>query len=126
MGLWLRHQSEKRTSLVKGSSIETMESQTQQDQLYSGLPNWAEEGRKKRKVRAIFEVMACLAFPNEETPSMIEEVGDEMAALGHESKQIKLGHDGDGFPSESPKRIHSVAKSTTEDRIRSEMKYSTG
>ena len=70
--------------------------------------------------------MAGPAITNEETPSMMEEVNNEMAALGHESKQIKLGHDGDGFPSESPKGIHSVAKSTTEDPIRSEMKYSTG
>ena len=58
---------------------------------------------------------------------MIEEVGDGVAALGHVSKQIKLGHEGDGFPNGSPKRIDSVAKSTTEDPIgRSEMKYSTG
>ena len=69
--------------------------------------------------------MAGPAITSEEAPS-IEEVGGEIAALGHESKQIKLGHDGGGFPSESPKRIHSVAKSTTEDPIRSEMKYSTG
>ena len=49
-----------------------------------------------------FEVMASPAITNEETPSMMEEVGDEMAALGHESKQIKLGHEGDGFP--NPRR----------------------
>ena len=61
--------------------------------------------------------MASPAITNEETPSIMEEVGDEMAALGHESKQIKLGHEGDGFPNERPKRIHSVAKSTTEDRM---------
>ena len=93
----------------------------------SGLPNWAEEGRKTREVNAIFEVVACLACPNEETQSMIEEVGDDMAALVHVSKQIKLGHEGNEFPNERPKGIHWVAKSTTEDRMgRSEMKYSTG
>ena len=49
-----------------------------------------------------------------------------MAALVHVSKQIKLGHEGDGFPNESPKRIHSV-KSTTEDRMgRSEIKVFHG
>ena len=96
LGLWLR-KNENTTSLVKGTSIETIDSQTQQDQLYSGLPNWAEEGRKTREVRAIFEVMASLAITNEETPSMIEEVGDGMGALGHVSKQMKLGHEGDGF-----------------------------
>ena len=78
--------------------------------------------KKKREVRAIFDVMAILAGAIAGTPSMMEEVGDEMAALGHESKQIQLGHEGDGFPNVSPKRIHSVAKSTTEDPIRSEMK----
>ena len=97
------------------TSIETIDSQTQPDQLHSGLPNWVEEGKKTRKVRAIFEVMASLAITNEETPSMIEEVGDDMAELGHVSTQMKLGHEGDGFANGHPKRIDSVAKSTTED-----------
>ena len=42
---------------MKGTSLETTESQTQQDQLYSRLPNRVEEARKKREARAIFEVM---------------------------------------------------------------------
>ena len=42
--------------------------------------------------------MASLAVTNEGTPSMIEVVDDDMAALGHVSKQTTLGHDGDGFP----------------------------
>ena len=43
------------TSLVKGTSLENVESQRQQDQLYSGLPNRVEAARNKRDVRAIFE-----------------------------------------------------------------------
>ena len=56
-GLNLRNQRENTTSLVKGTSLETTKSQTQQDQLYSGLSNRVEEARKKREARAIFEVM---------------------------------------------------------------------
>ena len=70
-------------SLVKGISLETKESQPQQDQLYSGLPNLTEEGRKKLEVRAIFEVMTRLA--NAGTPSMIDEVDDNTTSLGHVS-----------------------------------------
>ena len=46
--------------------------------------------------------MASLAITNEETQSMIEEVDDDMAALEHVSKQIKLGHEEDGLPNGSP------------------------
>ena len=42
--------------------------ETQQGQLYSGLPDMAEEGRKKREVRAVFEVMANVAFAHEGDP----------------------------------------------------------
>ena len=47
---WIESEESKRdtTSLVKGNSIETIESQTRQDQLYSGLPNLAEEGKNER------------------------------------------------------------------------------
>ena len=45
----------------------------------------------------------------------------------HVSKQIKVVHDEDGFPNRSPKKIDSVAQSTTEDPMgRPEIKYSTG
>ena len=68
LGLSLRNERENTTLLKKSISFATIESQTQQDQLYSGLPNRVDEARKKREVRAIFEVMANLAIANEGTP----------------------------------------------------------
>ena len=100
---------------------ETIESQTQQDQTNSGLPNLAVDGRKKGEVRAVVEAMADLGVAHEETPS------DDMTEFGHVSKQIKLGLEGEGLPHGSPKRVDSDAKSTTEDPMgRQEMKYLTG
>ena len=46
------------TLLGKGTLLETIESQTQQNMLHLELPNRAEEAKKKREVKAIFEVMA--------------------------------------------------------------------
>ena len=75
----------------------------------------------------MFEVTANLAAANEGTPSMIDEVDDDMAPVVHVSRQIKVGRDEDGIPNGSPKRIDSVAKSTTEDPMgRPEMKCHTG
>ena len=71
--------------------------------------------------------MACLAIVNEGTPSMIDEVNDDMVMLGHVSNQIKVEHDDDGIPIGSPNRIDSVAKSTMEDpMIRAEIMCYTG
>ena len=89
--------------MVEGTSLQTVESQTQLDQLYSGLPNRVEEAKKQRGVRAIFEVMASLAVADDGTPSMIDEE--------HVSKQIKVEHGEDGFPIGSPDRIDAVAQS---------------
>ena len=94
--------------------FETNESQPQQYVLYLELPNRVEEAKKKREVLAIFEVMADLAGTNEGTPSMKEEVDDD-TPMGHVSKHIKVGIDGDGVPIGSPNRIDDHAKSTTED-----------
>ena len=74
---------------MKGTSLETTKSQTQQDQLYPGLSNRVEEARKKREARSWL-------MANEGTPSMIEEVDDDMAPPRHVSKQTKVGHDEDG------------------------------
>ena len=103
------------TSLVKGTSLENVESQTQQDQPYLGLPNRVEAARNKREVRAIFEVMANLVGAIDGTPSMIDEVDDDNTPLGHVSQQTKVGIDEDGFPTGSPNSIDDVAKSTMED-----------
>ena len=115
LGSSSRNYREKATSLTTGTSLETVESQQQQGELYSGLPNLAEEGKRERKVRNIFEVMVDLAITNEGTPSMIDEVDDDMAPLGRVSKQKMVGHDEDGIPIASPNRIDAVAKSTMED-----------
>ena len=61
-------------SLIIGTSIENIESQTQQDQLYSGVPIWVRKGGRNPKSRPFFEVMACLAITIEGTPSMVDEV----------------------------------------------------
>ena len=90
------------TSLVKGTSLEIIESQTQQDLLYWGLPNRVDEAKKKREVRAIFEVMANLAGAIDRTPSM-EDV-DGNIPMRHVSKQIKVGVDEVGVPIGSQKQ----------------------
>ena len=75
---------------MKGTSIETIESQTEQDQLYSGFPILAVEGRKKRQVRVVFEVMANLATAHEETPSMLDKVDDDMTEIWtRQNKQVE-------------------------------------
>ena len=51
----------------KGTSLETIESLTQQELLHSELPNRVEE-KKKRELKAVFEVMANLAGAIEATP----------------------------------------------------------
>ena len=66
--------------------------------------------------------MANLAGDVEATPSMMKDVDDD-TPMGHVSKQIKVGIDGDGISTGSPNRIYDHAKSTTEDLLgRPEMK----
>ena len=80
-----------------------------------GTPESGGGGKDKREVRAIFEVMANLVGATDGTPSMIDEVDDDMTPLVHVSKQMKKkGIDEDGIPIGSPNRIDDVAKSTTE------------
>ena len=50
----------KTTEYLKGTALETIESESQQDQLYSGLPNAAQEGRKRRGAIAVFDIMTSL------------------------------------------------------------------
>ena len=69
--------------------------------------------------------MADLASTHERTPSMIDEVDDDMAPLGHVSNFLKVGHDEDGIPIGSPNGIDAVAKSTMEDPGRREIKSYT-
>ena len=59
--------------------------------------------------------MAHLAVAHEETPSVLDDVDDDMADLEHESKSIKKGTEGEWLPERSPKRSDSLAKSVTED-----------
>ena len=95
---WTEFEELKRetTSLVRGTSIGTFESQTQLDKLYSEPPNWAEEGWKNREAVAVFEVMANLAVAQEETPSLLDDEDDEMTGVRHVSKHIKLGSEKKG------------------------------
>ena len=44
------------TSLVKDTAIETLSTKYQRTKLYSGPPNLADEGWKKREVIAVFDV----------------------------------------------------------------------
>ena len=61
-----------------------------------------DEAKKKREVRAIFEVMANLAGAIDGTPSM-EDV-DGNIPMRHVSKQIEVGVDEDGVPIGSQKQ----------------------
>ena len=112
-----------RGSLNEGTSLENIESQTQQDLLYLELPNRVEEAKKKQDVRAMFEVMADVAGTNEGTPSMMEEV-DDSTPLEHVSTKFRVVHHEDGTAIGSPNRIDAVAKSTMEDPMgRPEIKW---
>ena len=85
--------------------------------------SWVEEVKKKREVKAVFEVVAYLAGAIDGTPSMMEDVDDDVP-MGHVSGQIEVGIDGDGIPTGSPNRMDDHAKSTTEDPLgRPEMKW---
>ena len=74
------------TLLVKATSIETIESQRQQDQLYSGLPNLVEEGKHERPL-PFSDVMANLATVHEETPSLLDE-DDDTTPMRQVSKSL--------------------------------------
>ena len=50
----------KTTEFSMGTSLETIESLTQQKLLYWELPNRVEEVKKKREFKAVFEIMANL------------------------------------------------------------------
>ena len=84
------------TSLNEGTSLENIESQTQQHLLYLELLNRVEEEKKKQDVRAMFEVMADVAGTNEGTPSMMEEVYDS-SPLEHVSTKFKVVYCEDGY-----------------------------
>ena len=76
--------------------------------------SWVEEVKKKREAKAVSEVVAYLAGAIDGTPSMMEDVDDDVPMV-HVSGQIEVGIDGDGIPTGSPNRIDDHAKSTTED-----------
>ena len=76
------------------------------------------EVKKKRELKAVFEIMANLAGDVE----ALEHVDDD-TPKAHVSKQMKVGFDGDGISIGSPKKIDDLAKSSTEDPLgRLEMK----
>ena len=103
--------------MEKGTSFETIESQTQQD-FYSELPIQSDEVKKKRELKAVFEVMAKLAGDVEATPLMKNYVEvDDDVSMEHMSKHIKVGIDGDGISMGSPNRIDDHATSMTEDPL---------
>ena len=99
---------ENTTSVNKGTSLETIESQRSEICCV-----WNPEVKTKREVKAVFEVMADVAGAIEGTPLMMEDVGD--APMVHVSKQIKVGIDGDGILIGSPNRIDDHAQSTTKE-----------
>ena len=68
--------------------------------------------KKKRELKAVFEVMANLAGDVE----ALEDVDDD-TPMEHVSKQIKVGIDGDGISIGNPNKIDDLAKSTTEDPL---------
>ena len=61
----------------EGSTLETIENQTQPGGLYSELPKLAEEGTRKRGAVAVFEVVANLAVAQEGTPSLLDDEDDD-------------------------------------------------
>ena len=69
-GLGSRNQSEKTTSLVKGTSLETIESQTQQELLYEDLENSA-VARNDDPARTMLVQIAEAAVAQAATQSLL-------------------------------------------------------
>ena len=83
---------------AKETSLETIESQTQPELLYSELPNRVEEVKKKRELKSAFEVMANLAGDVDATPTMVENVEVDVGVpLGHD-ETIHMCEDGPTVP----------------------------
>ena len=75
---------------MEGTSIETIESQPQQDQPCSG-----HSGRNRREAFVVFDVMGCLALVPVGTPSLLDaDEDDDMSNVRHVAKaQKREGHD---------------------------------
>ena len=91
------------TSLVKGIAIETFRTKYKGTKLYSGPPNLADEGWKKREVIAVFDVMAHLATMKVGTPSLLDDENDDKNPVTHVSKSTKLGREGKSVAAKKPK-----------------------
>ena len=105
----------KTTEFLKGTSLETLESQTQPDKVNERVGKCAQVVRRWETV-AVFEPMAELAvIPTQSIfTHEIDDDGDDVTLVGHVAQSFILGAEGDGSPQGSPKTIHS-AKKTTED-----------
>ena len=77
------------TKYLKESSLETINCQSQQDLLFSALPNLAEEGRKRREAIPVFDVMPSLAEMPVGTPSLLDTDEDDMFNVRRVAKAQK-------------------------------------
>ena len=94
------------TKYVKGTSLETINCQSQHDLLFSGLPNLAEEGRKRREAIPAFDVMPSLAEMPVGTPSLLDTDKDDMSNVRRVAKAQKR----EGDENEPMKNPWSLSK----------------
>ena len=80
----------KTTEFVRGTSLETIERQTQPAELYQDLASCAEAHRERetstvKKARTVFDLMACAALTPAGTRSVLPERDEEKTDLRHEA-----------------------------------------
>ena len=75
---------------MRGTSLETIESQTQPDQLYQDLVNCTETHRERetptvKQARAVLDSMACAVLMPSVTLSVLTEQDEDMTDMGHKA-----------------------------------------
>ena len=103
---------------MKGTAIETLRTKYKRTKLYSGPPNLADEGWKKREVIAVFDVMAQLATIKVGTPSLLDDEDDDKNPVEYMSKSSKLGLERKALPQRSQKRIDLLAKNPEDPHVK--------
>ena len=123
------HGTESKKVFFRGESIETIESLSQPDKLYSNLLNCAElemkQGQKfegQEEPIAVSEAMAELA---EEILEMKKVDGhDDVTPAGHVVTSFSNRVGGDGSPQGSPKKIDSVEMITLDPMVKKPVSFS--
>ena len=92
------------TKYLKGTSLETIDCQSEQDLLCSARPNMAEDVRERREAIPVFDVMPSLAEMPVGTPSLLDTDEDDMSNVRHVSKAQKREGD-ENEPMKNPVRL---------------------